>query len=235
MSVGICPLCVGTTSPRNLRRRRRELEPESIGSGVKLGGIGEASNVVEAAANGAMSAVAIAASVAAGLIAFLGLVSLLNALTSWLSSLVGAHFNFEQLVGWALWPLAFCLGVPPADCRIVGQLIGTKVISNEFVAFQRLSELQSEPGAIGARASAVATYALCGFANLSSCGMLIGACSGMVPDPKAMRRKLSRDVLLAMVAGNLACFSTACVASALLQEGSHEFPEATHSDSACSM
>ena len=100
---------------------------------------------------------------------------------------------------------------------------------------QRLSELQSEPGAIGARASAVATYALCGFANLSSCGMLIGACSGMVPDPKAMRRKLSRDVLLAMVAGNLACFSTACVASALLQEGSHEFPEATHSDSACSM
>ena len=172
--------------------------------------------MVEAAANGAMSAVAIAASVAAGRIACLGLVSLLNARTSWLSSLVGAHFNFEQLVGWALWPLAFCLGVPPADCRIVGQLIGTKVISNEFVAFQRLSELQSEPGAIGARASAVATYALCGFANLSSIAILLGGLGAVAP---GRRDEISQSGFRALIAASLSNLMSAALAGFFLTLG----------------
>ena len=112
------------------------------------------------------------------------------------------------------------MGVPPADCTRVGELLGTKTAANEFVAYSRLAELIRERQ-ISRRAAVIATYALCGFANMGSLGIMVGGLSALAPTKRAV---LARHVLRAMIAGTLACFATACVAGAIYDEGGEEAP-----------
>ena len=103
------------------------------------------------------------------------------------------------------------MGVPPADCTRVGELLGTKTAANEFVAYSRLAAL-IRGGQISRRAAVIATYALCGFANVGSCGIMVGGLAGMAPNK---REALCDEVVRALVAGTFACFATACIAGML--------------------
>lgn len=122
-------------------------------------------------------------------------------------------FATWQLLGWLGWPLAYLMGVPPADCELVGRLLGLKTAANEFVAYSELS-LAIREGRVSERAVVIASYALCGFANLGSCGLMVGALSSMAPKSRAA---LAAEVLRAMLAGTLACFATACVAASIYE------------------
>jgi CNT family concentrative nucleoside transporter len=175
----------------------------------------ETDNIVQAAAEGAINAVPLVACIAASLIAFIALVAMLDALVQWMGSLVGVNdLTFTRILGWLGWPIAFLMGVPPADCAFVGELIGIKTASNEFVAYARLAAAIDE-GRVGGRAIVIASYALCGFSNLGSMGIMVGGLSQMAPKKRAL---LSQEVVRALVAGTLACFATACVAGALYGE-----------------
>ena len=120
-----------------------------------------------------------------------------------------------KVLGYLWWPVAFLLGVPASECAAVGELLGTKLALNEFVAYADLGK-QLAAGELSERTGTVATYALCGFANFGSCGLMIGALSGIVP---GLRAPMSRDIARALAAGTLACLSRALVASALYHEG----------------
>ena len=99
-----------------------------------------ATNVFEAAADGAIGAVPLVACITATLIAFLALVSLLDAAVGWLASLIDIELTFTRLLGWLFFPFAVLIGVPLPDCELVGRLLGTKTASNEFVAYSLLAE-----------------------------------------------------------------------------------------------
>ena len=174
----------------------------------------QSSNLVGAAADGAISAIQLVSCIAATLLAFLALISLLDAIVGWLGSLLGVRgVSFTLLLGYAAWPAAYLMGVPPRDCADVGQLLGAKTAANEFVAYGRLTNLMRS--GLSARASVLATYALCGFANFGSMGIMVGGLSSMAPRSRAV---LSAQVLRAMIGGTLVCYATACVAGMLYDE-----------------
>lgn len=172
--------------------------------------IGEESNVIEAAANGAAIAIQLAINIGGQLIAFLAIVSLLNSFLSYIGGLVDLpQLSFELICGYVLFPVAFVMGVPAQDCVKVGALLGKKVFVNEFVAYLDLSKTKLDP-----RSEAIAVFALCGFANFGSIGVALG---GLTPIAPNQSKQLARLVFSAMIAGNIACFMTACIAGVLVK------------------
>jgi len=170
-------------------------------------------NVIEAAAAGAGQGLQLALNVAAMLLAFIALIALVNAVLIWGGGLAGVEgLTLERLLGWALAPLAWLMGVPWADAGAVGSLIGVKVSVNEFVAYLQLAGIMSGEG-LGMRAEIIATYALLGFANFSSIAIQIGGIGGLAPE---RRGDLARLGLKAMIGGNLAAFMSASLAGMLL-------------------
>ncbi len=170
-------------------------------------------NVVDAAAGGAAEGVKLALNMAAMLIAFVALVSLLNALIGVVGGLFGAEqLTFQKILGYVCAPLAWLMGVPWADAPTVGSLIGTKTVLNEFYAYADLASLIRE-GALSPRSVVIATYALCGFANFGSIAIQVGGMSGMAPE---RRGDLARLGIKAMVGGTLAAFMTANIAGILI-------------------
>lgn len=172
---------------------------------------GEDGNLIEAAANGAAMAIKLAINIGGQLIAFIAIIDMLN---SWLAS-IGAlvdvpQLSFELICGYVLYPIAFIMGVPAKDCLKVGTLLGQKIFVNEFVAYDQMSKQSLDP-----RSETIATFALCGFANFSSIGVQLG---GLVPIAPNQSKQLARLVFSAMIAGNIACFMTACVAGVLVKE-----------------
>jgi CNT family concentrative nucleoside transporter len=173
----------------------------------------ETVNVIDAAAGGALAGLRIAAYVGAMLIAFVALVALLDAGLGRLGTFLGAPgLSFERILGLLLAPLAFLMGVPWADAREVGALLGVKTVLNEFIAYRELGELL-RAGTISPRAGVLASYALCGFANLGSLAILLGALGGMVPSRRA---DVARLGLRSIVGGTLATVMTGCVAGVFL-------------------
>ena len=169
-------------------------------------------SVVQAAADGAVNAVPLTACIAATLIAFLALLSLLDSCVGYLGALVGiADLSFTRLLGWLFYPVALLMGVPPSECAFVGELLGIKMAANEFVAYARLGAAV-DAGTVSRRALVISSYALCGFANLGSMGIMVGGLSILAPQK---RNVLCAEVLRALIAGTLACFATACVAGAV--------------------
>ena len=168
-------------------------------------------NLIDAAVTGGRDGMILAANVGAMLIAFLGLIALLDGMLGW----AGGHVNgdwgwsLERGLGTLCAPLAWLMGVPWSESATVGRLVGEKTILNEFVAYQHLSETTG----LSVRSMAIATYALCGFSNFGSIAIQVGGIGAMVPNQRAT---LARHGLPAMVAGSLACFMTACVAAILL-------------------
>ena len=171
-----------------------------------------ASNVVEAAANGASDGLMLALNVAAMLLAFVALIALFN----YLIGLVGGLFGFPEIsLNWILGklfsPLAFVMGVPTGDLSAAGSLLGQKVMINEFVAYSDLSAL-SASGVLQEKTILIMTYALCGFANISSVAIQIGGIGAMAPNKKGTIAKLGFKALLG---GALATCLTATIAGIL--------------------
>ena len=122
--------------------------------------------------------------------------------------------KFQEIFGVVFWPIAFIMGVPVADCYHIGQLLGTKMVINEFVAYIDLSIMLSNPEIVLSRRSVIiATYALCGFANFGSIAIQIGGLGGIAP---SRRKDLARLGLRAMIAGSIAAFMTATIAGILV-------------------
>ena len=163
----------------------------------------ESHNLIDGAARGASEGVTIALHIVALLIAMISIVFLLNA---GLNAIVGV--TFTEVMGWFFIPFAWLIGIPPADVTAVAELIGTKVVLNEFLAYAALQTLIEE-GAIAPRSVMIATYALCGFANPGSLGILIAGLSGLVPE---RRKEITSLGFKSFIAGTLAVFMTACIA-----------------------
>ncbi|XP_028414649.1 solute carrier family 28 member 3-like isoform X2 [Dendronephthya gigantea] len=177
-------------------------------------------NVIEAAANGASNAIPLVANIAVNLIAFLAFLAFIDAVLSYIGSMVDhPELSFKFICSWLLRPFAFIMGVDWDDCGIVGELLGIKTFANEFIAYSDLSvyienaKKNNGGRTISERSQIIATYALCGFSNFASIGVQIGGLGPMAPNRKSDLAAISMRALLA---GTLACFMTACVAGILL-------------------
>ena len=172
-------------------------------------------NGIDAIATGTLEGLKLALNVGAMLIAFLGLLALVNSLLAVLGNYLGiANLSLEGIFSYVMFPIAWLMGVPLADCHNVAVLLGKKLILNEFVAYLDLKTLISgDIPAISERSKIIATYALCGFANLGSIGIQIGGISAIAPNRQADLAQLS---IRALIAGSIACFMTACVAGMLI-------------------
>ncbi|PIK16522.1 NupC/NupG family nucleoside CNT transporter [Halobacteriovorax sp. JY17] len=187
-------------------------ESKTLGD-LKLEVERETTNLVDAAANGASEGLKLALNVGAMLLAFIALIAMFNGLLSF----VGGWFNYPELSmelisGYLFAPVAWLLGVPWADCQIVGSLLGKKMILNEFVAYLDLTKAMAD-GSISPRSIAISTYALCGFANFSSIAIQVGGIGVLAPD---RRKDLAQLGFKSMVGGTLACLMTAAVAGMFL-------------------
>ncbi len=161
-------------------------------------------NVIDAAGRGTAEGLHLALNVGAMLISFLALIALVNAL------LGVVHLSLGQIFGWVFAPVAWSMGVPWRDAGVIGNLLGTRMALNEFVAYSQLGPLKAT---LDPKSFTIATFALCGFANFSSIGMQIGGIGGLAPN---RRHDLARLGLRAMLAGTLANFMTATIAGFLL-------------------
>jgi CNT family concentrative nucleoside transporter len=161
-------------------------------------------NVNDAAGRGTGEGLHLALNVGAMLISFLALIAFLNALLGLV------HLSLEQIFGWVFAPVAWAMGVPWRDAPLIGNLLGTRMALNEFVAYSKLGPLKD---AIDPKSFTIATFALCGFANFSSIGIQIGGIGALAPN---RRHDLARLGLRAMFAGTLANFMTATIAGFLL-------------------
>ena len=140
------------------------------------------------------------------LVAFLSLVALVNLILGFVGGQVGIALSLERILGIAFAPLALAMGVPWKEAMTVGDLLGTRMVLNELIAYSKLGALKAS---LDPRTFTIATYALCGFANFSSIGIQIGGIGALVPD---RRSDLARLGLRALLAGTLANFMTACIA-----------------------
>jgi CNT family concentrative nucleoside transporter len=171
-------------------------------------------NVIEAAAAGAGQGMQLALNVGAMLMAFVALVALVNYLLGWLGGFVGQEgLTLQLLLGQVLRPLAWVMGVPWSETAYVGGLVGIKVVLNEFVAYAQFGGDLSGGVALSPRSAVILTYALLGFANFSSIAIQIGGIGGLAPE---RRSEIARFGLRAMIAGNLAAFSSASIAGMLV-------------------
>jgi nucleoside transporter len=173
---------------------------------------GETVNIFDAAAQGAAVAVQLALNIGGQLIAFISLVAFANATLGYFGAYVGyPELTFQLICRYLFYPLAYLMGCDEADCLKVGELIGTKIVLNEFVAYQQLSTFIAK-GEISKRSELIATYALCGFSNFGSIGIQVGGLTPLAPNK---RGAIARLVFSAMLAGNWACFMTASIAGCL--------------------
>ncbi|HEY3937389.1 MAG TPA: nucleoside transporter C-terminal domain-containing protein [Bryobacteraceae bacterium] len=168
-------------------------------------------NLIDAAARGAGDGLQLALNIAGMLIAFLALIALVNGALGWLHGYV--HWipaSLQRILAVLFAPIAWALGVSWNDCATVGNLLGTRMVLNEFVAFVDLGKVRAM---LQPRSFVIATFALCGFANLSSIAIQIGGIGGLAPSRKS---DLARLGLKAMIVGTLANFMSACIAGILL-------------------
>ncbi len=171
----------------------------------------EAKNIVDAASNGALIGLKLALNIGALLLAFISLIALVNLGLEWISGWFGFEaVTIEQILGYAMAPLAFLIGVPWDEAIQAGSFIGQKFVLNEFVAF---SNFGAEINHFSDKTVAVITFALCGFANLASMGMLIGGIGGLAPSRK---NDLVRFAFLAIIGGTLANLLSAAIAGLLI-------------------
>ncbi|ERE70911.1 sodium/nucleoside cotransporter 2-like protein [Cricetulus griseus] len=185
----------------------------------------EERNILEAASNGATDAIALVANVAANLIAFLAVLAFVNSTLSWLGEMVDIHgLSFQVICSYVLRPMVFMMGVEWADCPLVAEIVGVKFFINEFVAYQQLSQyknkrlsgveewINGEKQWISVKAEIIATFSLCGFANLTSIGITLGGLTSMMPQRKSDLCKL---VVRALFTGACVSFISACMAGIL--------------------
>lgn len=180
---------------------------ENIESGVD---IPRATNVVEAMADGAMSGLRIAVAVGATLLAFISVIAMLNGLLGIVGGWFGVNLSFELILGYVFAPVAWLIGVPWSEAVVAGSLIGNKIVVNEFVAFIQLMDVKD---ALSEHSKAIVTFALCGFANISTMAILIGGLGSLVPERRSF---ISQYGFKAICAGVLANLMSAAIAGVVL-------------------
>jgi CNT family concentrative nucleoside transporter len=166
-------------------------------------------NVIDAAGRGTGEGLHLALNVGAMLISFLALIALVNAILGTVP-FSGEPLSLGRIFGWVFAPVAWAMGVPWRDAPTIGNLLGTRMAVNEFVAYAQLGPMKS---VLDPKSFTIATFALCGFANFSSIGIQIGGIGALAPN---RRHDLARLGLRAMFAGTLANFMTATIAGFLL-------------------
>ena len=171
-------------------------------------------NVIDAAASGASSGMSLALNVGAMVLAFVGLIALVNTLLGSLGAMIGfADLSLQLLLGYAFQPLAFIVGIPWEETRLAGSLIGQKLVFNEFVAFVSFTDQMT---LMSDRSQAIVTFALCGFANFSSIGIVLGGIGMMAPN---RRKDIAELGLRAVFAGFMANLMSAAIAGFFLSLG----------------
>lgn len=204
------------TSPATLMLAKMlipETETPATMGGVKVEVEKPGVNVIDAAARGASDGLQLALNIGGMLIAFIGLIAMVN---GGLQALQGTTLfawippSMQGILGKIFAPIAWLLGVPWKDCAAVGNLLGTRLILNEFVAFVDLGKIGQT---LDHKSFVIATYALCGFANLSSVAIQVGGIGALAPSRKS---DLARLGLKAVAAGTMANFMSACIAGMLL-------------------
>ncbi|XP_032555555.1 sodium/nucleoside cotransporter 1-like [Chiroxiphia lanceolata] len=186
---------------------------------------GEEQNILEAASNGAAASVGLVANIAANLIAFLAVLEFINAAVHWFGEMVDIKdLTFQVILSYVLMPVAFLMGADWADSPVVAELLGIKIFLNEFVAYQQLSTykknrlagLEEWDGSrkqwISERAESITTFALCGFANFSSIGIILGSLGSLAPNRKG---EFASVVLRALLTGICVSMLNACLAGLL--------------------
>ncbi|WP_033621006.1 NupC/NupG family nucleoside CNT transporter [Helicobacter pylori] len=169
-------------------------------------------NIIEAIANGASTGLHLALHVGAMLLAFVGMLALINGLLGVVGGFLGMeHLSLGVVLGALLKPLAFMLGIPWSQAGIAGEIIGIKIALNEFVGYMQLLPYLGDnpPLILSEKTKAIITFALCGFANLSSVAMLIGGLGSLVPKKKDF---IARLALKAVLVGTLSNFMSATIA-----------------------
>ncbi|HIE87360.1 MAG TPA: NupC/NupG family nucleoside CNT transporter [Gammaproteobacteria bacterium] len=171
-----------------------------------------AANVIDAAATGALQGMQLAFAIGALLLAFIGLIALINGMIGWGGGFFGfENLTMQQILGYLFQPVAFLIGVPWEETRQVGSLLGQKFMLNEFIAYlDFVANYQSE---LTPRTQAIVTFALCGFACLSSIAIVVGGIGILVPQ---RRTEMSQLGLLAVVGATLANLMSATIAGLML-------------------
>jgi CNT family concentrative nucleoside transporter len=185
----------------------------------------KASNVLDAVVIGATDGLKLALNVGAMLVAFIAILALLDwpleaiSETEWIAGWRATHgygpWSVQGGLGILFQPIAWCIGAPAGDVSQIGRLLGTSIVATEFVAYADLRIMMAE-GTISPRGVTVVTYALCGFANIPSMAIQIGGLGAIAPSRRADFSSLAPR---AMLAGALACWSTAAIASAIVGSG----------------
>lgn len=175
-------------------------------------------NGIDAAASGATEGLKLALNVGAMLLAFIAIIAMINSFLNWfgeattLTTLIpSGSFTLETILGWVFSPITFLIGVPMQDVLATGSLMGVKIVSTEFIAYLNLLEL-IEQQAIEPKSIAMATFALCGFANFASIAIQIGGIGGLAPGRKA---ELAEFGIKAVIAGSIVNLMNAAIAGVL--------------------
>jgi CNT family concentrative nucleoside transporter len=187
-----------------------ETEPSETAAGAPLKLERTATNSLDAICRGASDGLMLAMNVLAMLIAFVAVVALANFLLEQVTRPLGTPIQFEVLLGWVHAPLAWLMGVPAGDCLTIGEILGKRVVLNEFLGYL---DLTGQRGLLDHRSFVLTTYALCGFANFGSIAIQIGGIGALAPQRRA---DLARLGPRAMVAGLLACYLTASIVGVIL-------------------
>ncbi|MEC9228143.1 MAG: NupC/NupG family nucleoside CNT transporter [Verrucomicrobiota bacterium] len=189
--------------PETAQTNNNELKEDTIGA---------PSNIFDAAALGASDGLKLALNVGAMLIAFIGLIALLNGALAWIGSVFNNDsLSLQLLLGYLFSPVAWLIGVPWQDAIAGGSFIGQKIVLNEFVAFVEFTPVAEN---FSVRSQAILIFALCGFANFSSIAILLGGLGSLVP---SRRSEIAQLGLKAIFAGTLANLSSAAIAGILIQ------------------
>src|SRR6266852_5594698 len=186
-------------------------QPKTMGV-VHMENVERDSNFLAAIARGTSEGLGMAVNVGAMLVAFLALIALTNGIMGGIHGwVVWFPTSLQQVFGWAFAPVAWVIGVPWHDCVQIGNLLGTRMVVNELLAFSYLGPMK---GALDPRSFTIATFALCGFANFSSIGMQIGGIGALAPNQKSQLAKLG---IRAMLAGTMANLMSASIVRIFLK------------------
>ncbi|KAF7298166.1 hypothetical protein HMN09_01038400 [Mycena chlorophos] len=178
---------------------------------------GKPANLLHAFSQGAVFGIIVAGQILTNVLTVLSLVAAINGLLTWIGRGFGLHdahaLTLQLVLGYVFYPVAFFLGVPRDEILKVSQLLGTKLVANEFVAYTNLKALQASDAALSPRAFTIASYSLCGFANLGSVGIQIGVLGALAP---SRAKAIARLAFSAMLCGFFSTLQTAGIAGMLV-------------------
>jgi CNT family concentrative nucleoside transporter len=187
-----------------------ETEQPLTAGRVEMPAMEKESNILGAIARGTSDGLQLALNVGAMLITFIALMALVNAMMGWVHMHVGWFpYNLQQVLGWIFAPVAWLIGIPRHECMAIGNVLGTRMVLNEFVAFGQLGLMKAT---LDPRSFTMATFAICGFANFSSIGIQIGGIGALAPERRGDLAKLG---VRAMLAGTMANLLSAAIVGLL--------------------